>query len=83
LRPSGEVRRATYTANEFAYITRTQLGGMPTAINDMDYPTCPDCGKTMRFAAQFDMADIDDGEGLFYFFVCNDCGVCGANYGQS
>jgi hypothetical protein len=83
IRPTDEKRQAAWTANEFAYITRTQIGGMPTAINDMDYPKCPDCGKTMRFKAQFDMADIEDGEGLYYFFVCEDCGVTAANYGQS
>lgn len=83
LRPTKEKRRASYTANEFAQISRTQTGGMPTAVNDVDYPVCPDCNKTMRFAAQFDMFDIEDGEGLYYFFACDSCKTAGANYGQS
>jgi hypothetical protein len=84
LRPTKEKRRASYTAHQFAEISRTQIGGLPTAINDVEYPKCPDCGKTMRYAAQFDMADVEDiGEGIYYFFVCEDCGVVGANYGQS
>ena len=83
IQPSSEKRHAIWTANEFAAITRTQIGGIPTAINDIYYPQCPDCGKTMRFVAQFDMEDIEDGEGLYYFFVCDDCGVVGANYDQS
>jgi hypothetical protein len=84
LKESGEVRAATYTANEFAAISRSQIGGMPTAINNIHYPKCPECGKTMRFVGQFDAADvIKYGEGLYYFFVCEDCGITAANYGQS
>jgi len=83
VRPSPEKRHARWTANQFAEITRTQIGGMPTPINDMDYPRCPDCGETMGFVAQLDMADVQDGEGLYYFFTCRACGVTAANYDQS
>ena len=84
LRPSSEARKATWTANQFVEITLTQIGGMPTAVNDMIYPQCPDCGKTMRFAAQLDMEDIQEyGEGLYYFFVCDDCHTVGTNYDQT
>ena len=84
LYPIREKRQVTYTAHQFAEISRTQIGWLPTAINDMDYPQCPDCGKTMRYTAQFDMADVEDvGEGIYYFFVCENCGVVGANYDQS
>jgi hypothetical protein len=84
LRPTAEKRRATCTANQFVEISRTQIGGLPTAINDMEYPKCPDCGKTMRFTAQLDREDIEEyGEGIYYFFVCDGCGVTAANYGQS
>ena len=84
LRPTLEKRRATYTAHEYVEISRTQIGGMPTAINDIKYPKCPDCGQTMKFVAQFDTADIEDyGEGITYFFACDECSVTAANYGQS
>ena len=83
VRPSSEKRHARWTANQFADITRTQIGGMPTPINDMDYPRCPDCGETMGFVAQLDMADVQDGEGLYYFFTCSACGITAANYDQS
>lgn len=83
LRPSKEQRLPIWTAHQFADITRTQLGGMPTAVNDVKYPACPDCGKPMHFTAQLDMADVEDGEGLYYFFTCDDCGVVAANYDQS
>jgi len=81
-RPSKEKRHAFWTANQFAAVTRTQIGGMPTAVNDIDYPKCPDCGKIMRFTAQFDMGDFDY-EGIYYFFTCDGCGVTAANYDQS
>jgi hypothetical protein len=81
---TNEDRRPTYTANESAEIPLTQIGGMPTAINDIQYPKCPDCGVTMGFTAQLDMADIEDfGEGLCYFFSCSACKTVAANYDQS
>jgi len=82
--PSNEKRQPLWTAHQFVDITRTQLGGMPTTINDMDYPKCPDCNHTMKFVAQFDMEDIEEyGEGIYYFFACPHCRVTAANYGQS
>ena len=84
IHPTKEKRQPIWTAHQFVEISHTQLGGMPTTINDMDYPKCPDCGRTMKFVAQFDMEDIEDyGEGLYYFFACEDCKVTATNYGQS
>jgi hypothetical protein len=84
LRPSGEIRQASWTAHQFAEISRTQIGGMPTTVNDIHYPKCPDCGETMCFTAQFDMADAEEyGEGIYYFFTCKRCGVTGTNYDQT
>lgn len=82
--PLEEERRATYTAHQFAVISCTQQGGMPTPINDMDYPICPRCGKVMKFVGQVDMGDLEEyGEGLYYFFTCERCKINGCNYGQS
>ena len=82
--PLKEKRNATYTAHQFAEISRTQIGGMPTAINDIKYPNCPDCGKKMHFYAQFAMEDVQEyGNGLYYFFVCNHCNTVACNYDQS
>lgn len=82
--PLEEERRATYSAHEFAMISRTQQGGMPTHINDMDYPICPRCGKVMKFVGQVDMGDLEEcGEGLYYFFTCENCKINGCNYAQS
>lgn len=82
--PLEEERKATYTAHQFAEISRTQLGGMPTPINDMDYPICPRCGKVMKFIGQVDMGDLEEyGEGIYYFFTCERCKINGCNYDQS
>jgi len=81
--PLNEARRATWSASEFASSSKTQIGGMPTVINDMDYPKCLDCGRTMKFSAQLDMFEVgDSGDGRFYFFSCNDCGVTATNQDQ-
>ena len=82
LRPTDEHRRPTYTAHQFAEISGTQVGGMPTAINDVEFPKCIDCGETMSFAAQFDFGDFGH-EGIFYFFTCAKCNVHAANYDQT
>ncbi len=84
IRPTNGIRKATYTVNEFPTISHTQIGGMPTIINDILYPTCPDCDSMMSFTAQFDMEDIEEyGEGLYYFFTCKSCRVHACNYGQT
>lgn len=81
---SGEERKYTYTANQFAKISRTQTGGLPTEINDVEYPVCPDCGREMSFAGQLDVDDVQEyGEGMYYFFVCEHCKSIACNYGQT
>jgi hypothetical protein len=84
LKPSSEKRKATYAANQFAEISRTQIGGLPTSINDICYPKCIECGEIMEFTAQLDMEDVEDyGEGIYYFFTCKQCGVHAASYDQT
>lgn len=84
VRPTKEKRKPTYTAHQFVNIPNTQIGGMPTAVNDVQYPLCPDCEKAMHFVAQFDIEMVEDcGEGLYYFFTCENCGVHGTNYDQT
>ncbi|MBT9096811.1 hypothetical protein KFZ76_03680 [Methylovulum psychrotolerans] len=56
--------------------TRNQLGGIPTFIQEIDWPDCPCCNQKMTFYAQLDsindefcLADC----GIAYLFVCFDC----------
>lgn len=84
LKEDEEERKSTYTANEFAVISKSTIGGFPTEINQIDYPNCPECGDTMHFAAQLDCEDVQKyGEGIYYFFSCRKCSVRACNYGQS
>ncbi len=81
---SDEQRRFSYTAHDLPIITRTQIGGMATSINDLHYPACPDCGEVMCFEAQLDTADVNEyAEGIYYFYVCHKCNTIACNYDQS
>jgi hypothetical protein len=81
---SREHKKSTYTAHQFAEVPLTQIGGMPTGINEIDYPICPECEQLMKFVAQFDIGDVElYGDGIYYFFSCEKCGVHACNYDQS
>lgn len=84
LEQTGEKRNPSFTLNQFVSISKTQIGGMPTNINDLVYPYCPECGETMMFIAQLDMEDVDEyGEGIYYFFYCDGCKVVSSSYDQT
>ncbi|SUA50259.1 Uncharacterised protein [Paenibacillus thiaminolyticus] len=62
-----------------------RIGGMPSWIQDAQYPSCPECRETMAFIAQLD-SDLplaDGGEwmwgsgGIGYLFWCDCCKVSG------
>ena len=62
----------------------SQLGGHPTWIQDAYYPECPECGRLMVFIAQLAVGDIDAyGEGIYYIYLCQSCGVAASHYQQS
>lgn len=56
--------------------TRHFLGGKPDGMEEVEYPKCEDCNKTMTFYAQidsigekYDLADCM----VIHNFVCFDC----------
>lgn len=62
----------------------SQIGGLPTWIQEARYPDCPECGRAMPFIAQLSNEDIEEyGEGIYYMFACTDCGVAATSYQQS
>lgn len=62
----------------------SQVGGLPTWIQDAKFPTCPSCGKKMPFVGQIDMEDcVELGEGLLYAFACATCRTAATTYQQS
>lgn len=81
---SDETRAPEYAANEFLPTTFSQIGGMPTWIQDFAYPDCPKCRETMIFLAQISNEDIDEyGEGIYYSYICPDCQITATNYQQT
>jgi len=63
----------------------SQLGGHPEWIQDAFYPQCPVCQQTMPCLGQvaFEDWDEDDGEGVFYLFLCLPCRKAATHYQQT
>jgi hypothetical protein len=62
----------------------SQLGGMPSWVQDPQYPDCSGCGAPMLFVGQLASEDyVEHGEGTFYAFLCRDCRLATANYQQT
>jgi hypothetical protein len=62
----------------------SQIGGLPTWIQDAEYPDCPECSQTMLFIGQISNEDFDPlMEGIQYCFVCPQCNVTATSYQQS
>lgn len=84
LEESSEFRRPEYSCSEYVDRARTQIGGLPTLINEVPYAVCPECMETMEFVAQLNMEDIINfGEGVYYFFHCNQCNIVTSNFGTT
>lgn len=68
-------------ASELAPLS--QVGGLPSWVQDVEYPPCPACERTMPFVGQLAIEDFDDGEGLHYAFFCGSCGTSATVYQQT
>lgn len=83
LTPAGR-RAAAFAADQFLPTTFSQVGELPTWIQDSSYPPCPVCSKTMMFLAQVDHGDIEDcSEGIYYAFLCPVCRTTATSYQQT
>ncbi len=79
-----EKRKPEYSISQFVEISKSQIGGYPTWIQDAEYLKCPDCGETMNFVGQIDFEDVEEyGEGIYYFQHCKKCSITGTNYQQT
>ncbi len=77
-------RRPHHAADQFLPTTFSQIGGMPTWIQDPEFPECPGCSALMMFVGQISYEDIDQhGEGMTYASVCHPCGVAATTYQQT
>jgi hypothetical protein len=77
-----EKRKPEYVISQFINISKSQIGGFPTWVQDSEYLDCPNCNEKMDFVGQIDMEDLDD-EGIYYFHYCGNCKVTGTNYQQT
>ena len=65
---SGEMRKPEFTISQLVAISKSQIGGYPTWVQDADYLNCPDCNQKMLYIGQVDMEDVEDyNEGIYYF----------------
>jgi DNA-directed RNA polymerase subunit M/transcription elongation factor TFIIS len=79
-----EPRKAEYAISQFVEISKSQIGGFPTWIQDSEHLSCPDCNEVMQFIGQIDMEDAGDYcEGIYYFHYCSECKMTGTNFQQT
>ena len=80
----GAERPATAAVDWIHDTTCSQLGGLPSWVQDFDYPNCPGCKQTMPFLGQVSREDIEEyGEGIYYAFFCVDCSKTSSTYQQT
>jgi len=78
------VKTENYAANQFLDVKFTKIGGMPTWIQDSEYPKCSKCGEEMIFVGQVSMEDFEEyGEGIYYGFLCSKCKIAATTYQQT
>lgn len=76
-------RRAIHAVDGWDFIALSQIGGLPTWVQDSEYPKCPDCSGTMKFVAQVDNGQFPHHEGVYYAFLCASCRVTATTYQQT
>ncbi len=57
------------------------IGGVPKYVNDANYATCPECGKTMKHLAQ--LGGNYTSYGNIYVQICRKCKTAATSYQQS
>ena len=80
----GARRSPLHAADWLLEMGESQLGGHPGWVQDLAYPTCPTCSRTMSFVGQVAHAEFEaHAEGTYYGFACPRCRVVAANYQQT
>lgn len=82
--PAAATRSPWHAAIDTLPTRHSQIGGHPAWIQDAEYPTCAECARTMRCIGQIACEDVDPGrEGIFYAFLCAECGTATSAYQQT
>lgn len=80
---SGKTRHFMETASwtNLPGVAFSQVGGLPTWIQDAVYPDCPECLQKMLFIGQISNEDFDQcSQGVEYCFLCIQCSVTATTY---
>jgi len=80
-----DIRRSPWEAADWCFADGlSQLGGLPSWIQQPAYPECPICGHRMPFVGQVALEDIlQSAEGIIYAFACDQCGPMATTFQQS
>jgi hypothetical protein len=76
-------RRPIHAVDWCMCVTISQVGGLPSWVQDSAFPNCPKCSKTMMFIAQVDNGQFPHHEGVYYAFLCSACRVTATTYQQT
>ncbi len=76
-------RRAIHAVDWCMPVTTSQIGGLPSWVQNAEYPCCPECRKTMTFIAQLDNGHFPGSEGIYYAFLCTNCRITATIYQQT
>ena len=80
----GSARGPLHAADQFLPTTFSQIGGAPCWVQDVAYPRCPECGRTMAFVGQVAGEDVGPvAEGIYSAHWCATCHVTSTGYQQS
>ena len=77
------LRRAIHAVDWCMPVSISQVGGMPSWVQDTAFPSCPDCSRTMKFVAQIDNGHFSGHEGVYYAFLCASCRTTATTYQQT
>jgi hypothetical protein len=75
-------QRRAIEAVDWMEPTVSQIGGLPSWVQDVEYPKCPDCHRVMSFIAQIDEAAFGS-DGIYYGFLCSNCMMTATTYQQT
>jgi hypothetical protein len=72
-------QRRAIEAVDWMEPTVSQIGGLPSWVQDAEYPKCPDCHQVMSFVTQIDEAALGN-DGIYYGFLCSNCMMTATTY---
>lgn len=69
-------------AQPFLLDDASSVGGMPSWLQDAEFPRCVECNERMLFFGQHDNGSVSE-EGIYYAFFCPTCQISAVNFQQT